>query len=624
MINTTLVALKKTTIGLVISLLVIFYPAAGLAAAEDAPAADTTTPTSQTGPTSPPGPSGSSYQYNPDTGNWENDYYIWNPNTQQTTPKNQPTYTYNPDTQTYDTEKWQFNAASGKYEPVVVQTTVNSQTDLDNNTTQGLNNTITSDAQTGDATVSGNTTGGSATTGNASAVVNVINLLQSSFANGGNDGGVVTFMANIPGSVTGNLMVDPASIAQNQAGSTSLQSAQGVNVNNQNDGQINNALVLNASSGDAGVVANTKAGDATSGNADAVANVVNVMNTSVGAGQSFIGVINVQGDLTGDILFPTGFFDSVLANNAPSSDNSATNTAESTATIDNNVNQAINNTVATTATTGNATVDHNTSAGNGLSGKALGEITVLNLTGSDIIGENALLVFVNVGGNWQGLIMNAPGSTAAVVGGNITQDKTVSQELVAKNNVNQGINNDISVNAHSGDATVSGNTQAGNATTGNATAKVNLANILNSHIALGGWFGILFINVGGNWNGSFGSAPAFVNTGGMGGGAAADAAAPGKQPFAFTATANPVVNGAVAKAAGPFFGSGSSSNTGNTDPVNEVLGSATKAATPAAEVFTKASNAAARHYNYVFPVIGLLLGAMILGTDRLFAFFRRG
>jgi hypothetical protein len=69
---------------------------------------------------------------------------------------------------------------------------------------------------------------------------------------------------------------------------------------------------------------------------------------------------------------------------------------------------------------------------------------------------------------------------------------------------NLGINNNVKLRANSGDASVTENTRAGNATSGNATASANIANIANSTLSFSNWFGILFINVFGNWQGSFG------------------------------------------------------------------------------------------------------------------------
>ncbi len=68
-------------------------------------------------------------------------------------------------------------------------------------------------------------------------------------------------------------------------------------------------------------------------------------------------------------------------------------------------------------------VSNNTSAGSATSGNTSTAVTLFNLTGNEIIGNNALLVFVNVPGKWVGVIMNAPsGATAAALGNDISQN----------------------------------------------------------------------------------------------------------------------------------------------------------------------------------------------------------
>jgi hypothetical protein len=80
----------------------------------------------------------------------------------------------------------------------------------------------------------------------------------------------------------------------------------------------------------------------------------------------------------------------------------------------------------------------------------------------------------------------------------------VNNTEALENNTNQAITNTVRVGAESGDALVAENTSAGNARSGDATASVNIMNMINNSISLDGWFGILFINVFGTWQGSFG------------------------------------------------------------------------------------------------------------------------
>src|ERR1700761_3474282 len=101
--------------------------------------------------------------------------------------------------------------------------------------------------------------------------------------------------------------------------------------------------------------------------------------------------------------------------------------------------------------------------------------------------------------------MNAPaGTTAAELGGGVSSNTTVDNNATLNNTNNDKINNNVNVSAQSGNASVTGNTTGGNATSGDADASVNLLNLINDKLSLNGWFGMLFINVYGTWNGSFG------------------------------------------------------------------------------------------------------------------------
>jgi hypothetical protein len=161
------------------------------------------------------------------------------------------------------------------------------------------------------------------------------------------------------------------------------------------------------------------------------------------------------------------------------------------------------NTITSSASTGSAAVAGNTKAGSATSGNASTKVTVFNLTGNQVIGANALLVFVNVSGKWVGVLMNAPaGATAAAFGSGITGN-TINDAVISAAN-DSAINNNITLAAKSGDATVADNTSAGNANTGNANTAANLLNINNAGFNLSGWFGVLFIKIFGDWYGSFG------------------------------------------------------------------------------------------------------------------------
>ena len=551
-------------------------PFAALAAADGCTPPDS----SQPGVHRPVGADAGTYTYQcdgPYAGMWSNGYYVYNPDTYGTTPIYSPDYAYNCASGTWTKAEWDYAAADGQYHlnrvpssapsgvatncPVAaspastggggasgdgatangpnnvanaginntgpngssnLNTALNNNLTLNNVTNASMNNTIGGVAISGNSLVLGNTSAGGATTGDTQNLANVVNMLQSSSNALGSGSNVITFTANINGDVNGDLFLDPSQLSNVQNASSNTDLNSNVTVNNASNTNIDNKINLASTSGDATVSSNTNGGDATTGNAKAIANIVNSINSALTAGKSFIGTININGNLNGDILLPENFVDTLLAANVPTvtitgpgSTNTTNTNVNSNTTVTNTNNLGITNNVNANANTGSANVSNNTSGGNAQTGNASTNITAFNLTGSKVIGANDILVFVNApDGRWVGLIVNAPsGATAASLGGGITtsgpnstntSNTNVNDNTTINNKVNAKINNDITTNATSGNADVNSNTKGGNARSGNADSRVNLANIENSQLTLSGWLGILFINVFGTWHGSFG------------------------------------------------------------------------------------------------------------------------
>jgi filamentous hemagglutinin len=506
-------------------------------------------------------------------GDWTNAYYSYDPTTEIRTPLYAPNYGYNCTTGTWTMDEWDYSPAgqtfvlsrvattqpAGYIQNCPVTTTPTSgdsgsqtgtdsasgadsgtssnpnasdanatgpnstnsadlnasnNTTLNNNTSATATNALTGTSNSGNAVVLNNNTAGNATSGASLDEANVINLLQSSSNALGTGQKVTTFTANIDGDVNGDLLFDPSTLGSLQNTSTNTDINNNLTVNNATNSGINNNINLNAASGDATVADNTDGGNATTGSAQAIANVMNYIDSAVTSGQSFIGTININGNLNGDILLPADLIDQLIASNvptvnvnipAPNSTNSSNTNVNNNVTVNNTNNQGINNAVNSNATSGSATDSDNTTGGNATTGNATTNVTAFNLTGSDVVGQNDILVFVNVVGKWVGMIVNAPaGATAAELGGGITKDTTITNTADLNNTNNQQINNNINVAAKSGNATVSDNTVGGNAKSGNASTAVNLLNVEGSTLDLSNWFGVLFINVFGTWNGSFG------------------------------------------------------------------------------------------------------------------------
>ena len=415
-------------------------------------------------------------------------------------------YTYNQDTGHWDSEKWQYNPTSGIYEappaPVVIappaaedKSTGSTDETKSVDTTVTAENNLASNATSGNSSVAGNTTGGSATTGDAAAMATLLNVVNSSVTTGNNQK-VATFTQDILGDVKGDIVLYPMLLKAMLEAQAGGNASSGIDV--KNNFEVNNNVDLSATSGNANVSSNTTAGDATTGSATAVANVVNILNSMIATQQSFIGTINIYGNLEGDILIAPDFIPQMIANNKQAESSDMQLSTKDSTTIVNNISAV--------AESGAAAVFGNTSAGTATTGTADTGVVIFNLTGHEIIAKNSLLVFVNVLGKWVGVIVDAPaGATSALIGNGVTKNETYAPDLKVNSQSNHGITNTISVDAKSGDATVSGNTMAGGATTGSAVALANIANISGSQFGVSDWFGVLFINVFQNWYGDFGN-----------------------------------------------------------------------------------------------------------------------
>ena len=363
-------------------------------------------------------------------------------------------------------------------------------------TANTIETTTISTAKSGDASVIKNITAGNATTGGALATDTVLNNINSSTG-----GGMVSFTSNVTGDVTGDIQLYPMIIGALSSGGVISSPTNVPSVVSNTNNQITNNISLNAASGTAMVSDNITAGNATTGNASTVVNIMNIVNSMISTNQSFVGVINIYGNLNGDILIAPDFIPQLLASNA-----AATSSAATAGVVDNS--QIINN-ISLNATSGTATVGGNVAAGSATSGSALTNLVLINLSGHQVIASNSLLVFVNVLGKWVGVIVDAPaGSTAAAIGSGVTQNTAAALLPAVSPTINSVITNNVTLNSQTGDASVMRNVQAGNAVTGNASASANVLNMTQSNFGLSGWFGVLFINVFGSWFGSFG-----INTG---------------------------------------------------------------------------------------------------------------
>jgi hypothetical protein len=372
-------------------------------------------------------------------------------------------------------------------------------TNAQNNTNQAATTTTDSTAASGNVKVQGNLSSvGNTSSGKASTVSNQVTSLNSA-SSLNSAGSLQTFTFDINGNHVGDIVLSPGDFLQSSA-ATKVQTVESSNVTNQTDSTISNTIDLSSLSGDVTVQGNLgNVGDVASGDASTQLNLINMIESTVTDKQAFVGMVNINGNLKGNLLLPKSAIDELLP--PPVKAAVTTNTANATSTTTNNL--TVNNNVTLDASSGDVKVEGNGgSTGNVSSGSGISNLKLYNLTNSKIVGGNVLLVFVNVEGSWAGLLMNAPaGTTSAALGGRITQDTAIQN--TATTTTNETITNNIKLSSKSGNVKVQGNGgNTGNVKSGSASANADVVNIMGSQIDLSGWLGVMVINVYGGWQGS--------------------------------------------------------------------------------------------------------------------------
>lgn len=461
----------------------------------------------------------------------------------------------------------------------------------DNNTTQNNSanvvNNLGQSSVSGDNTASGNTGGNvTITTGDAnvsgtmitSVNTNLAGVMVSEFNIADNQTGdyVLDFAANcIYGCGTGDSAVINSGNGQNSTNTGDLVQVVDNNTFQNNDANIDNTMTLNALSGANHGDGNT-GGNTTinTGDANVSANSLTMANNNL-QGNILYGVVNIYGDLVGDIIFPEELINSCCTGSATAANTgngqNSTNTGSVTDITNNTTNQtnlaSINNNVGLDANSGDNTTSANTDGNNAIvTGNTSVDAQVLNVANTNVDGGVWWLVLVNQAGQWIGKIMGAPdganyaaapgtefivndaGEITVVNSGNGEGSTNTGSVTQVTNNTttqtnNLNLNNTMNLSANSGGNSASGNTGgSSNITTGDANIIANLVNFVNNNVTGGGKMVVTVVNVFGSWLGDF--------------------VGPGQKKADKTAQQNPAIGGSEVSASD----SSSSSNSSSSDP----------------------------------------------------------
>ena len=349
---------------------------------------------------------------------------------------------------------------------------------------------------------------------------------------------VLDFAANcIAGCTPGSLTAQNTGNGADSDNDIDLDVDSADNTFQTNDATVSNTMVLEANSGYNDTNLNT-GGDnyIATGDANVSASALTFANNNL-AGSLVYGVVNIYGDLVGDIVFPEELLGSCClpgaatvsntANGANSDNDADLDLATNSDTFQTN-DATIENVLDMESESGANDADYNTGGASGIiTGDSTATAQVLNVANSNISGGNWWLVLVNEAGQWIGHILGGDGTdnfagstgTEFVVdpsgaitvsnadngaGSDNQTDVDVNQDSTTVQTNTAVIQNNLDLTANSGHNSASYNTSGDSVIqTGDANVVANIVNFVNNNITGGGQLFVTVVNVFGSWIGDF-------------------------------------------------------------------------------------------------------------------------
>lgn len=407
-------------------------------------------------------------------------------------------------------------------------------------------NDVGQSATTGDNSASENMGSATVETGDANTTATVITAVNT------NVDGVMVSEFNVIDDHVGDIILDFGSSCVSGCGTGDIvleNSGNGADSENSidvllsdtdatfqsNDATVENNLVLDSDSGGNDANKNMAGAEIGTGDANVSASVLTFANNNI-AGDIIYAIVNIFGNLIGDIIFPDSVFlsndvrgtDIANSGNAAGSENEIVlSEIDASAIVQFNTADIENNVIAS-ATTGDNTADKNMGGDTSIStGDAFVTVQILNIANLNLVAGDYWLVIVNEAGKWIGKILGAPEDSNMAVSsllefeigdnGDISlankdngpdSTNTIVLDSESSNEINQVNNakivNNLDLSANTGGNTANKNMN-GNVSieTGDANIIANIVNFVNNNIVGGGRLFVNIVNVFGSWLGDF-------------------------------------------------------------------------------------------------------------------------
>ncbi|MBP9751759.1 MAG: DUF11 domain-containing protein [Candidatus Moranbacteria bacterium] len=268
----------------------------------------------------------------------------------------------------------------------------------------------------------------------------------------------------------------------------------GLTIENGNVATVENAVTAGAETGNNTIEGGGDAAIGT-GDASALAAAINIVNTTLVGSNGLFAIVNIVGDYAGDVIVP--------GEGLLSFDDGNTGNLE---TVENGNEATIENTVVATADTGgNAIEDSGTATIE--TGDATASAASETVANTNFVGDNWLIVVINVFGEWLGGVVDSEdadgdGVMGYFFGGGEDGEGCEAEcgDIVSVSGKNVAyIKNAVTATADTGGNTITGADDATIAT-GNASATAAAFNFVNNNIVGSNWL-LGIVNVFGSWGG---------------------------------------------------------------------------------------------------------------------------
>lgn len=269
--------------------------------------------------------------------------------------------------------------------------------DISAENTANLVNNAVSEAGTGGNSIEGSLESAEIDTGNASAFLNVVNLVNQNIV-GAN---WLLAIVNVFGNWSGDLIVPGEGLltfSENAGFSIG-------DVVQENHAEVVNSAVASASTGNDSIEGNLGNASIMTGNADSNINAVNVVNTNIVRNNWFFLMINNMGSWVGQVLNwngEAGQYDNVYSFDFGTIDGGGSGMPGGIVNVFSKNTAYVENNAAAIADTGGNSISGESGDASIKTGNATAWANIFNFINTNIVGNNWMLGIVNVMGEWSG------------------------------------------------------------------------------------------------------------------------------------------------------------------------------------------------------------------------------